>query len=93
MKKYFAYGGVIASVILIAFGIGSIVIGAMGRSEVQSSLTREYIVGTPDMTPSAIKGEAAKAGLDVSKLDIPATSVAGPSARRDFAVQRRSVPR
>jgi hypothetical protein len=77
MKRFFAYGGVIASVILIGFGIGSIVVGAMGRSEVHKSLAREYIVGTPDMTPSAIKAEAAKAGLDVSTLDVPSTSVAG----------------
>ena len=36
-----------------------------------------YIVGTPDMTPAAIKAEARKAGLDVTALKVPATSVAG----------------
>ena len=33
-------------------------------------------MGTPDMTPSAIKAEAQKAGLDVSSLSIPSESVA-----------------
>ena len=77
MKKAFAYGGVAASVVLVAFGIGSLVVGFMGRSEVQSNIAREHIVGSPDMTPTAIKVEAKKAGLVVSKLDIPGMSVAG----------------
>ena len=77
MKKVFAYGGVAASVVLIAFGIASIVVGFNGRDEVQNSLSREYIVGSPDMTPTAIRAEAQKAGLNVDKLDIPSMSVAG----------------
>jgi hypothetical protein len=77
MKKVFAYGGVAASAILIAFGIGSLVVGFNGRSDVQSSIAREHIVGTPDMTPAGITAEAKKAGLDISSLDIPSASVAG----------------
>ncbi len=77
MRKVFAYGGVAASAILIAFGIGSIVVGFNGRDDVQNSITREHIVGTPDMTPAAITAEAKKAGLDVNSLDIPSSSVAG----------------
>jgi hypothetical protein len=77
MRKVFAYGGIAASIILIAFGIGSIVVGANGRSEVRSDVAREHIVGTPDMTPAAITAEAKKAGLPLSKLDIPTKSVAG----------------
>jgi hypothetical protein len=50
MSKFFRYGGIAASIILIAFGIGSVVIGANGRSEVRSDLAREQIVGTPDST-------------------------------------------
>ena len=30
MKKWFAYGGIAASVILVAFGIGAIAIGVSG---------------------------------------------------------------
>jgi hypothetical protein len=70
-------GGMLAAVVLVAFGIGAIVMGAQGQSTVHNSLVEQKIVGTPDMTPSAIKAEASKAGLDVSKLTIPSCSVAG----------------
>jgi hypothetical protein len=75
MRKFFGYGGVVASVVLIAFGIGSLVVGINGRDEVRSSISREQIVGTPDMTPTAITAEAKKAGL--TNVDVPSTSVAG----------------
>ena len=76
MRKYFEFGGVIAAVVLIAFGITAIVMGVNGRSTVSHSLKQEFIVGTPDMTPAAITAEVKKAGLDVSTLDIPSKSVA-----------------
>jgi hypothetical protein len=76
MKKWFAYGGVAASIILVAFGTGAIVIGAAGIGEVHSKLSQEKIVGSPDMTPSAIKQEAKEAGLP-SSISLPTTSVAG----------------
>ena len=50
MSKFFRYGGILASVVLIAFGIGSIYTGVDGRDRVQSDLAREQIVGTPDST-------------------------------------------
>jgi len=50
MSKLVTYAGIAASVILIAFGIGSIVVGINGRDRVQSDLAREQIVGTPDST-------------------------------------------
>jgi hypothetical protein len=76
MRKFFELGGVIAAVILIAFGITSIVVGLDGRDTVNKSLKQEFIVGSPDMTPTAIRAEAKKAGLP-STLDYPNTSVAG----------------
>jgi hypothetical protein len=76
MRKIFGYGGVAASIVLLAFGVGAIVVGVNGRNEVQSDIQREAIVGSPDMTPTAIKTEAAQSGLDVSKIDIPSMSVA-----------------
>jgi hypothetical protein len=66
---------VVASVILIAVGIGSIVIGASGHNEVGDTLSQEKIVGTPDMTQDAIAAEAKKAGL--RGVDLPTCSVAG----------------
>jgi len=76
MRKLFEIGGLISAAILIAFGIGAIVMGFDGRSTVQSSLKQEMIVGTPDMTPAAIKAEAKKAGLSAD-LSYPTMAVAG----------------
>jgi hypothetical protein len=74
MKRFWEMGGVIAGVVLVAFGIGAVVIGFTGRGEVRDNIAREAIVGSPDMTPSAIKSEAAKAGL--TNVDLPTCSVA-----------------
>lgn len=77
MRKVFAYGGVAASVVLMAFGVGALVVGFSGRVEVQDTIAREHIVGGDDMTPAAIKAGAEEAGLNVSSLDIPSMAVAG----------------
>ena len=77
MRKVFEIGGVVAAAVLIAFGIVAIVMGFNGRSTVTDSLKQEQIVGSPDMTPTAIRAEAAKAGLPVDELTFPTTSVAG----------------
>ena len=50
MSKLVTYAGIAASVILIAFGIGSIVVGFNGRDRVHNDLAKEQIVGTPDST-------------------------------------------
>jgi hypothetical protein len=76
MRKAAQYGGLAAALVLIVFGIASIIIGASGTNTVNSSLEEQKIVGTPDMTPTAIKAEAAKAGLDTSTLTIPTCEVA-----------------
>jgi hypothetical protein len=76
MRKVFEIGGMVAAAILIAFGVATIVMGVNGRSTVQNSLKQEKIVGSPDMTPAAIKAEAKKAGLP-STISFPTTSVAG----------------
>jgi len=48
--KFLEYGGIAASVVLIAFGVGSVVTGLNGRHTVRTDLAREQIVGTPDST-------------------------------------------
>lgn len=70
-------GGIAACLILIALGVAYIVIGMNGRDEVQSTIAREQIVGTPDMTPQAITAAAKEAGLNVATLDVPTMAVAG----------------
>jgi hypothetical protein len=48
MKKWFAYGGIAASVMLIAFGIGAIVIGTMGYNDVRDEIAVQNIVAGDD---------------------------------------------
>ena len=50
MRKLFKYGGIAASIVLIAFGIGAVYMGVDGRNYVRDNLAAENIVGTPDST-------------------------------------------
>src|SRR6478672_8482188 len=50
MRKLLQYGGIAASIVLIAFGIGAMYTGFNGRSQVRSDLAAEQIVGTDDST-------------------------------------------
>jgi hypothetical protein len=75
-RKLLEWGGVAAGVILIAFGIGTLVLSIAGHNEVRSQLEREAIVGSPDMTPDEIAKGAQEAGLPDS-IDLPTCSVAG----------------
>jgi hypothetical protein len=68
-------GGVVAGAVMLAFGIAVIVLAINGHSTVQNELKNQQITGTPDMTPTAIKAEADKAGL--KNVDLPTCSVAG----------------
>ncbi len=76
MRKLFEIGGFVAAAVLIAFGIGALVMSIQGRGTVRDSLKLEQIVGSPDMTPAAIADEAKKAGLAAS-IDLPTVDVAG----------------
>ena len=76
MRKTFEIGGLVAAVVLIAFGVGALVMSVNGRDTVRHSLKLEQIVGSPDMTPSAIKAEAGKA-LAGASVDWPTCNVAG----------------
>jgi hypothetical protein len=75
MPRPFRLAGIIAGLILVAFGIGAIVIGVSGRHEVSTDVKREQIVGTPDMKPSLIAVTAKKAGL--VNVTLPTCDVAG----------------
>ena len=69
-RKLLEFGGIAASVVLIAFGIGSIIIAANGRDTVRSSLAAEHIVGTEDSTiPGHLvdTGAEARAFADVMR--------------------------
>ena len=74
MNPLLRAGGIAASVILIVVGVGAIVIGMSGRSEVANDLKREAITGTPDMTPKLIAAAVKEANLKIT--DLPTCTVA-----------------
>ena len=61
MRKLFQYGGIAASIVLIAFGLGAIYMGIDGRGYVRDNLAAEQIVGTPDST---IPGQKVDTGAE-----------------------------
>ena len=94
MRKFFEIGGFIAAAVLVVFGFGALYMANQGHNTVHNTLAQENIVGTPDMTPSAIKAEAKQAGLDVSSITFPKDSVANlpinsGSRAHDFALYMR----
>jgi hypothetical protein len=76
MRKLFEIGGIVATAVLIIFGVVAIVMGVNGRNTVQDSLKLEQIVGTPDMNATTIAAEAKKAGLPAS-IKLPTADIAG----------------
>jgi len=75
LRRVLEIGGIVAGAVLIAFGIGSLVLAVQGKSTVTDSLKQEKIVGSPDMAPDAIAAEAKAAGL--TGVEFPDCSVAG----------------
>ena len=75
MRKALEIGGFVAAAVLIVFGVIAIVMGVNGRNTVNNSLSHEYIVGSSDMSPSAIKTEAKQAGIYSAVKDWPTQSV------------------
>jgi hypothetical protein len=93
MRKLFEIGGIVATTVLVVFGVVSIVMGVNGRSTVRDSLKLEQIVGSPDMNQVAIAAEAKKAGLPAT-IKLPTADVAGKPINtgqraRDFATYMR----
>ena len=77
VQRTLKIGGLVSGAVLIVFGIVVIVLAINGRNTVQDELKKQQIVGTPDMTPDAIKAEGTKAGL--KNVTYPTCSVAGQS--------------
>jgi hypothetical protein len=73
-RKMFEYGGLAAGIVLIAFGIGALLMSFDARSTTRDEIAREQIVGSEDMSPSGIQAGIDEAGLDVSA---PSCDVAG----------------
>lgn len=73
-RRILELGGVAAGVLMVAFGIGSLVLGINARSTVGDELKREFIVGSSDMNPAEIEKALQEAGL--TDVPIPSCDVA-----------------
>jgi hypothetical protein len=78
MKKALQIGGVAAGLVLVGFGIAALVLGIRGGNTVNSNLSQEFIVGSPDMTPTAIEpevkaiqAEQKKVAAEQKKANVP----------------------
>ena len=76
MTRPFKLGGYAAGGVLVILGVAMIVVGFVGRADVQDRLAQEKIVGTPDMTPEETEAAVEEAGLS-DLIEIPDCSVAG----------------
>ena len=74
-RKILEVGGIIAGVIMIAFGIGALVMSVDGHRTVTDELQRENIVGSPDMNPTDTEAALQEAGLE--DVEVPSCDVAG----------------
>jgi hypothetical protein len=92
MSRSLRLAGITAGLVLIAFGVGAIVIGLAGRSEVSATIKQEQIVGSPDMTPAltavAVK-EAGLKGVDVPTCDVAGKAISSGSDAKCFASYMR----
>jgi hypothetical protein len=82
MRRIATLGGVVASTLLIAMGVASIVVGLNGRDDVRDAVSDENIVGTPDMSPDAIETTV---GEDVPDCTIADKAVTNGDEARCFA--------
>ena len=73
-RRILEIGGIAAGFVMIAFGIGSLALGINARQTVGDELKREFIVGSPDMSPAETEKAVAEAGL--SDVTIPSCDVA-----------------
>ncbi len=74
-KKVLWWGGVVSGVLLIILGAVWVFAGVQARGEVSDTIKQEQIVGSPDMSPTAILVGIEEAGLE-GKVDIPSCNVA-----------------
>jgi hypothetical protein len=79
----FWLGGMAAGVLLVVLGAIWIWQGASARSEVHDTISREQIVGTPDMSPATFKGEVA--GIQTPSCDVAGKKIDNGSDARCFA--------
>ncbi|HEY2354438.1 MAG TPA: hypothetical protein VGH79_06030 [Gaiellaceae bacterium] len=93
VKRFFEIGGVVAGVVLIAFGVAAIALGYNGKNTVGTELKNQQIVGTPDMTPKGIaaevKGQPWAVGFALPTCSVAGLSVNNGDRARCFAQYMR----
>jgi len=62
-RRILEIGGIIAGTLMIAFGVGALVMSINAQNTVKDEVTAEQIVGSPDMNPTDIKVAMTEAGL------------------------------
>ncbi len=92
LRKLLEYGGLVAGVVMIAFGIGAIYLGVDGRSTVRDSLKQEQIFFGDIEDPAVAKhadqwageqvltGQHARAFAQIMREHALTSDVAGSSA-------------
>ena len=93
MKRFLEIGGVVAGVVLIAFGVAAIVLGVNGKNTIASELNGQQIVGTPDMSPNGIaaevKGQPWAKGFALPTCTVASLPVNNGDSARCFAQYMR----
>jgi hypothetical protein len=74
-RRILEIGGIVAGVVLIAFGVGALVMSINARSTVSDELTQQKIVGSPDMNPNDIQAAMNEAGIS-NVVPVPTCNVA-----------------
>jgi hypothetical protein len=91
-RRILEIGGIIAGTLMIAFGVGALVMGINARNTVKDEVTAEQIVGSADMNPTDIKVAMTEAGLkDVAAptCDVAEQPIENGSDARCFAQYMR----
>jgi hypothetical protein len=91
MRRALQIGGIAAGVVLIGFGIAAIVLGVRGGTTVNDNLSQEFIVGTPDMTPSGIEPEVKAIRAEQQKIAAEQKTANVPSSQQ-FTFTRVEAP-
>ncbi len=91
-RRILEIGGIIAGVLMIAFGIGALVMSINARNTVSDEVKAEQIVGSEDMNPTAIAAAMKEAGLTnvaVPTCDVAEQPIENGSDARCFAQYMR----
>jgi len=91
-RRILEIGGIIAGTLMIAFGIGALIMSINARNTVSDEVSAENIVGSADMNPTAIAVAMKEAGLEnvaVPTCDVAEQPIENGSDARCFAQYMR----